>query len=309
MTTDSSEWDIFGIGVAPRDLTVWLDHHPAADEKLPAEMFIESGGGPVPTALTHLSRFGHRCGFAGVVGDDLAGRFVRDELVREGVDATGIVFETGADTPTSIILVSGEHRTICEWRQVVLPLDPASLDPLEARLRDCRALLIDARLPDAQIAAARVVRAGGGFVLLDAGHPRPGVEDVLAFTDVAIVSHTYPAGLPGSPSPDAFLPDLLERLPVDGMRIGGVTLGADGCLVQRAGEAPVRVAGHDVEVVDTTGAGDVFHAGFAAALLAGEDLESAARFANAAAALKCRERTGRARLPGVGEIGEFARTR
>jgi len=298
--------DVFGIGVAPRDLTVWLDHHPAADEKLAAEMFIESGGGPVPTALTHLVRFGYRCGFAGVVGDDLAGRFVRDELVREGVDPVGLVFETGADTPTSLILVSGEHRTICEWRQVVLPLDPAALEPLAEMLSGCRALLVDARLPDAQVAAARRVREGGGFVLLDAGHPRPGVEDVLPFSDVAIVSHTYPAGRPGSPSPEEFLSDLIGLLPEDGMRIGGVTLGADGCIVQQGGQDPIRVPGHDVEVTDTTGAGDVFHAGFAAALLEGESLEAAARFANAAAALKCRARTGRARLPTREEIRGFA---
>jgi len=125
-------------------------------------------------------------------------------------------------------------------------------------------------------------------------------------TDVAIASHTFPAGLPGAPSPEAFLPDLLAKLAPDGLRIAGVTLGRDGCLAVRDGEAPVRVPGHEVEVADTTGAGDVFHAGFAAALLEGESVEAAARFANAAAALKCRGRTGRAKLPDREEIRALA---
>ena len=298
--------DVFGIGVAPRDLTVWLEHHPAADEKLPAEMFIESGGGPVPTALVALTRWGHSCGFAGVVGDDHAGRFVRDELAREGVDPAGLDLRSGVDTPTSLILVSGPHRTICEWRQVVLPLGAEAIEPLAPALERCRALLIDGRMPEAQDAAARHVRRGGGFVMLDAGHPRPGVEDVLPVTDVAIVSHTYPAGLPGRPEPEDFLEDLRGRLAPDGLRIVGVTRGAAGCIVRSAREGPIRIPGHDVEVVDTTGAGDIFHAGFAAALLDGASLEDSARFANAAAALKCRGRTGRAILPTIGEIRGFA---
>lgn len=300
------EYDVFGIGIAPRDLTAWLEHHPAADEKLRAAAFVESGGGPVPTALVALARFGYRCGFSGVVGDDHGGRFVRDELVREGVDVSGLALREGVDTATSLILVSGEHRSICEWGQVEQPLAAADVEPFADALARCRALLIDARLPEAQAAAARRVRSGGGFVLLDAGHPRPGVDTVLPLTDVAIVSHTFPAGLPDRPDPEAFLESLVDRLAPDGLRIAGVTLGSQGCLLRSADEGLVRIEGHEIDVVDTTGAGDVFHGAFAAALLDGESLSDAARFANAAAALKCRGRTGRARLPDRDEIWRLA---
>jgi sugar/nucleoside kinase (ribokinase family) len=301
-----SDCEVIGIGITPRDLTAWLDHHPAADEKLRADAFVESGGGPVPTALVALARFGYRCAFAGVVGDDHGGRFVRDELVREGVDVSGLALRAGVDTATSLILVSGEHRSICEWGQVELPLTAEDVAPLDEALSRCRALLIDARLPAPQAAAARRVREGGGFVLLDAGHPRPGVEDVLPWTDVAIVSHTFPSGLPDRPTPEAFLDSLVDRLAPDGLRIAGVTLGSEGCLLRSADEGFVRIEGHEVDVVDTTGAGDVFHGAFTAALLQGESMEDAARFANAAAALKCRGRTGRARLPSREEIRRFA---
>jgi sulfofructose kinase len=305
-TPDLRDVEVLGLGVAVRDLTVWLDHHPAPDEKLPAQNFVESGGGPVSTALVTLARLGTRCGFLGLVGDDHAGRFVKDEMEREGVNCDGLVLRSGIETPTSVILVVEEHRTICEWRQEIVPLEPEALARIEPAIDRCRYLLVDGRMPDAQIAAARRVRSAGGAVVLDAGHPRPGVDALLPHTDVAILSHTFPAALPGSPEPEAFLSHLVSRMAPDGRRIAGLTLGARGCIIQSGDARSLSLPAHTVEVADTTGAGDVFHAAFVHALLAKDDLESAARFANAAAALKCRGKTGRAPIPGRAQIRHFA---
>lgn len=75
--------EILGLGVAVRDIAVWVGHHPAPDEKLPATDFRETGGGPVATALTTLSGFGRRCAFAGIVGDDGSGRLWASEAVKQ----------------------------------------------------------------------------------------------------------------------------------------------------------------------------------------------------------------------------------
>jgi sulfofructose kinase len=303
---NASDPEVVGLGVAVRDLTVWLGHFPAPDEKLPAEAFVESGGGPVPTALVTLARLGTACSFAGLVGDDRAGRFVRDELLREGVDCRGLRLREEVETPTSVILVVGPHRTICEWKQRIVPLEPEALVAIEGDLEICRFLHVDGRMPEAQLEAARRVRSAGGRVVLDAGHPRPGVEALLPHVDYALFSHTYPTCMPGRPDPREFLENVLSTLAPDGPRVAGVTLGADGCAL-RAPDLPLlRVPGHDVEVVDSTGAGDVFHGAFLRALLDGEELEPAARFANAAAALKCRGRTGRAPIPPRAEIRRLA---
>ena len=202
-----------------------------------------------------------------------------------------------------MILVVGEHRTICERHQEILPLEPEALEAVAPALDRAQFLLVDGRMPEAQTHAARRVRAAGGRVMLDAGHRRPGAEALIPEVDVAVLSHTYPD--PGTDL-DTFVRGLADRMAPDGLRIAGLTLGRDGCLLHSPETGPIRLPGHDVSARDTTGAGDVFHAGLAEALMEGMDVEPAARFANAAAALKCAGKTSRAPLPGKDDVRRLA---
>jgi len=297
------ELDVIGIGVAVRDLTVLLDEFPRPDEKYRARGFFESSGGPVPTALVTLARLGRRVAFRGVVGDDPVGAFIIDDLQREGVDVEGVVRRPGLRSPSSVILVEGGRRTIFEGWQTDLPLAVEDVLPLPS----CRYFLADVRLPQVQIEAARQARSLDTQVVLDCGHPRPGVEEILSLTDVAILSHTYPRALGGDTHDAAsFLDELHDKLAEGGHRIAGLTLGPEGCAIRSADSSTVWIPGHKVQAVDSTGAGDVFHGAFLHALLAGETPEVAARFANAAAALKCEGMTGRAPIPSEKEIRDLA---
>jgi len=301
--------EVLGIGVAVRDIAVCLDTFPESDRKYQARELTESGGGPVPTALVTLARLGRACGFVGVVGDDVAGRFILEGLRRESVGVDGVVVRREFRSPTSVVLVEhdGGKRTILECSQYDLPLEPADLELERMPLQSCRFLLVDARLVEIQLEVARRVRDGGGRVVLDCGHPRSGVDELLALTDVAILSHTFPREQRGPGyDPRSFLTELHRRLPVDGPRIAGLTLGAEGCAIYTAESGYVRIQGHPVTARDTTGAGDVFHGAFVHALMDGGSPLEAARFANAAAALKCEGRTGRSPLPAEDEIRRLA---
>lgn len=291
--------DVVGIGVAARDITVGVDPWPAPERKTRAAAFAESGGGPVPTALVTMARLGNRCALGGVVGDDDAGRFVIEGLRAEGVDTSCVIAKPGLATPTSVILVDATgRRSILEWNQTALPATAEDLAPMAALIDRCRALLLDARLPDIQAEAARRARRAGALVVLDCGHPRPGAEALIALSDVAVLSHSYARSLHGGDyDPGGFVVALRGRMASGGRRIAGITLGADGCLMAEAGGATRHVSAPRVEAVDTTGAGDVFHGAFVHELLRGGSPEDAARFACAAAALSCRGLTGRAALP------------
>ncbi len=304
------DFDVLGIGVAVRDIAVLLDQFPAPNEKFRARGFYEAGGGPVPTALVTLTRLGRRTAFCGVVGEGAAGSFIVDSLKKEGVDTSGVVSRPGFSSSTSVILVEGGRRTIVEWQQRDLPLRFEEIEALGASFADNGYLLIDARLPEAQIEAARRIRRAGGKVVLDCGHPRPGVEGILGLTDVAIFSYTYPKALHGEGYDAAtFLAEVSDRLPDDGPQIAGLTLGSEGCALVAPGSSLIRIPGHQLEVVDSTGAGDVFHGAFVHAWIQGHSPEESARFANAAAALKCTGMTGRSPLPAEEEIWHLAHGR
>jgi sulfofructose kinase len=306
---EDAVWDAVGLGAAPRDITVRLDPFPAADQKVAARDFAETGGGPVPTALVTLARLGRRCLFGGVVGDDDAGRLIRDGLQQEGVRTDALIVRPGLTSPASVILVEPDgRRRVAECGQSALPYGEDDAALLLADIDRCRALLVDARLPVPQLAAARRAREAGALVMLDCGHPRPGVEDLLAQCDIAIVSHSYPRRLHGG-SYDArdFLTGLQARLAASGRRIAGLTRGDRGCLLLTGAGALVDLPAVNVEVVDTTGAGDVFHGAFLHEILSGSDPADAARFANAAAGLSCRALTGRAPLPPIDQIRAAAR--
>ena len=295
------EWYAIGIGVVVRDISVLVDLYPAADEKRRAEAIYESGGGSVPTALVTLSRFGHRTAISTLVGDDSVGRFILDGLGAENVDASSVAIRKEFASQTSVIIVENGRRTILDaplgvgfpltWDDVAkLPFDRSE------------ALLIDARAPEVQLKAAAMVRSTGGLVMLDCGHPREGVDDLLGNTDIAIFSHTYPRSLGGEDyETESFLREIKERLPQTGPRVVGVTLGHRGCVVL-ADEKLTRVPPHAVETLDTTGAGDVFHGAYLHAFLKTGSPVEAARFANVAAARKCEGMSGRAPLPPEQEL-------
>jgi len=295
---------IVGIGIAARDIMVQVDPLPGPDTKTRALGFAESGGGPVPTALVTMTRLGHECAFGGVVGDDDTARFILADLAREGIETSGVLRRPGLTSPVSVILVDGDgRRRILECNQAALPCPAGALESAMDQVDRCRALMLDARFPEAQIEAAQRARRAGAVVMLDCGHPRPGVEEILALADVALFSISYPRRLHGDDVDTAgFVRRLRASLAPEGLRVAGLTLGPDGSLVTGADGEPAHVPGLKIAAVDTTGAGDVFHGAFLHELLRGAPPVDAARFANAAAGLSCRGLTGRAPLPQEDEI-------
>lgn len=301
-------WDAIGVGLVVRDVSALLERYPRADEKIRAREICESGGGPVPTALVTLARLGRKTAISALVGDDDVGRFILQGLAREGVDVGCVEIAPEFVSPTSIILVENGRRTILEApHEVGFPLKWESVRKLP--LEEAESLLIDARAIDVQLAAANEVRKAEGLVVLDCGHPREGVDELLAVSDIAVLSHTYPKALHGERSDwdvEEFLRGIRERLPTSGPAIAGITLGASGCAFLDGDEGFFHLEAHPVEAVDTTGAGDVFHGAFLHAFLKTGSVRESARFANTTAAFKCKGMTGRALIPSEEELWQLA---
>jgi sugar/nucleoside kinase (ribokinase family) len=222
-----------------------------------------------------------RTRYVGKIGDDDAGRLHRTEFKRAGVDAR-LVEVANAASPQSLILVDGGgERTVLCRRDERLLLRPEDLD--RDWILQARALHVDGYETAAATTAARWARKAGIAVIADLDETYPGVDELIRNVDYLIVSRDFPGRLTG----ERDLRQALRRIrSTYGCKLAAATLGQDGVIAWDGSEFLHRAA-FCVNVVDTTGAGDVFHAGFIYALLQGWSLERQLDFACAAAALNC----------------------
>lgn len=258
------------------------------------------GGGPVPTALVALARLGARACYFGKVGDDEGGRFVRESLEREGIEPCGLVVSPGARTTRAFVWIDGPSglKSIAADRTGLEDLRPAELS--RELVAAGRYLLIDGKETEASLAAARWSRQAGGEVVLDVGSQRSKMQDLLGFTDYLVVSESFALQF-GKMNDEEVAAQTLFNF---GPKVIVVTQGHRGslCLSQ---EGLFRQPAFSVPVVDTTGAGDVFHGGFIYGLLRGWELRRTMRFASAMAAIKCGQLGGRVGIPTLPQVEKF----
>jgi ribokinase len=291
--------DVFGLGQCSLDYLGQISAYPPPDEKCEMTNLTIQGGGPAATALVALARWGWRCRLAGVIGDDEAGRKIMAELAQEGINTEGIIVRPGHQSQQAFILAdpATAQRTIFWQRPTGKPLDPGEVD-LQA-LRCSRVLHTDAQPIETALYAAKKARSWGIPVVADLGSLRPGLLELVRWCDYCIVAETFARDLTGEDNP---LKTCLELHNL-GPRLVAVTLGARGYAFGQGGEFHVRPA-YPVTAVDTTGCGDVFHAGFIHGLLSGLADEESLDVGAWAASRVALAMGGRAGIPSRGELAD-----
>ncbi len=293
-------YDCVGLGTNAVDHLCILDPYPGLDDKVDVIKSSIQGGGPVPTAMVTLAKLGATVCYLGKVGDDWEGKFVRSQLEKEGVDSRYVMTDRKTTTSRAFIWVdkgSGK-RTVAldrDRRNLIRKSDLRFLDSISTKF-----LHIDAREPEINIYAARWARRQGAQVCLDVGSLRKGAEKVFSHVDHLIVSNRFACGFTRDSDPVAACRRLMSR----GFKTVVVTIGENGSICG-CGESLFHSPGFAVKVVDTTGAGDVFHGAFIFGLLRKWPVKRIAAFANACAAMKCRKSGGRAGIPDLGQVSDF----
>lgn len=292
------ELDVVGVGQSSIDHVGLVEGMPAFAGKEPMLAFERHPGGQIATAVLAATRLGLRTAFLGTVGDDESSLAVLAPLRAAGVDVEGVRVRTGTPTQLALILVDREtgERTVAWYRDPRLRLKPGDLR--RESIERGRALLLDAGDPEAATWAAKVAREAGIAVVLDADTPQPGIDALLSQVDFPIVSREFALHHFGG------VRVALTSLLAAGARLAAVTLGARGALAATA-EGELRAPSFAVEVRDTTGAGDAFHAGFVWGLLEGLPAARVLRVANATAALNCGALGAQGGLPTRATLEEF----
>jgi len=272
---------VVGVGLNATDTMIRLPHHPALGSKVEFRSADVLPGGQVATALAACQQWGLRTRYVGKIGEDSAAALHRAEFERLGVE-THLITAPGCASQQAVILVddAGE-RTVLWKRDNGLTLQPDELKP--EWITDARALHVDGHDTAAAVVAAGWARAAGIPTIADLDDLYPGVEALLDKIDYLITSRDIPGRVTGDS-------DLLQSLPAVrrqyGCRLTAATLGQEGVLAWDGSQFHYAPA-FRVKPVDTTGAGDIFHAGFIYGLLQGWPLSRQLDFACAAAALNC----------------------
>jgi sulfofructose kinase len=289
------------VGHAALDYVYRIEAFPPTPTKVRSLEHIESGGGMAANAAATIARLGGAVELWSRTGADAAGARIRAFLQADGVDVTYVRAHEGARSSTSAVIVDGRgDRLIIGERDHAMSME-ASWLPL-ARIAEAAAVVTDLRWVEGTLAAFTAAREQGIPTILDADLGGGGdLLEFLCLADYAIFS---------GPALETFIEgaddaDRLARVLAMGVQHAGVTRGAKGYTwAGKAGDAGHQPA-FDLEVVDTTGAGDAFHGAFAWALAHGRPIPECARIAAAVSALKCRRLGARSGLPSHAELDSF----
>jgi sulfofructose kinase len=286
---------VIAVGLAVMDKIFTVPEMPASPIKVFASSYAEIGGGPAATGSVAVARLGGAVDLWTRVGDDEIGRRIVEELRGWGVAPVVSPQKGIASNVSGVIVDRHGERMIISFTDPGLDPNPSWL-PLDELSAD--ALLADVRWPEGSLLALRRARELGIPTILDADlAPADVLDALLPHADFAIFSE--PALARYAATGDRALALAHCRGGCGG--VIGVTVGAEGFLWLEEGRIRQH-GGFQVCVVDTLGAGDVFHGAFALAVAEGRGVAEAAAFANAASALKCTRPGGRAGIPTRAEV-------
>ena len=270
--TDLLKVDVVGVGLNATDTIIPLPHYPVLGSKVEFRSANVLLGGQVATAVIACQHWGLRTRYVGKVGEDAAAEMHRAEFAKVGVEAHLFTAARCASQQAFILIDDTGERTVLWKRDPRLTLQPEELQ--RAWIFNARALHVDGHDTAAASQAARWARAAGVPVIADIDDVYPGVEQLLWQHRLPHHQPRYSGTFDRRTGLDSGAARVAAptRLPSYGRNVGTGWCARVGrlypCLRSRVSR----------RTVDTTGAGDIFHAGFIYGLLQGWQLVAPTRF-------------------------------
>ena len=287
------------VGITVMDRIYYVEGLPTEGGKYVAKRYTEVGGGPAATAAVAAAKLGAQVDFIGRVGDDDTGNNLLAELESLGVNTRYTRRYTGAKSSQSAIMVDAQgERIIVNYPSPDLLHDADWLNEIDFSQWDV--VLADVRWHEGARQAFTLARRAGVMTVLDGDVTPQDISELVALSDHAAFSEPGLARLTGINDSEAGLKQ--AKTLTNGHVY--VTRGSEGCDWIKNNTLQHQ-SGFKVDVVDTTGAGDVFHGALAFSLAGGDLPEEAVRFASGVAALKCTRPGGRAGIPDCDQTRSF----
>ncbi len=288
---------IIGFGESSVDEVLIVPELPhSSTSKLPISSSTTMYGGQVATCMAACAALGLPAAYLGPIGNDLHGRALLTALGERGVDVSRAIVRSAPTRRAVIMVEEGTGDRLVLWERDPA-LDVAPEEFPDDILSGARVVHVDAIDERASIHLAARGRAAGAMVTCD-------IDRVTSRTWELLAHITHPILAAGVPAALTDVDDLRGSLAAMRTRHGGmlcVTLGDRGAAVLDQ-DRFVEIPTFGVRAVDTTGAGDVFRAGFIYGLLQSWPVDRMLRFANAAAAASCTHAGAMASVPSLDDV-------
>jgi sugar/nucleoside kinase (ribokinase family) len=294
--------DVVGVGLNATDTIISVEAFPESGSKVEYRDRSVMPGGQVATTIVACQTWGLRSRYVGKFGDDAAAQLHKDAFRRVGAEAQ-IVTVPGVHSLHNVILVdaTGDRTVLCQRN------DRMTLQPEDLRrewIVNARVLHVDGHDTAAATQAASWARQAGIPVTADLDDTYSGVDDLIANVDYLLVNCDFSCRLMDETNLESSLRMMQARY---GCRLSAATLGENGVLAWD-GKSLVHSAAYRVPVKDTTGAGDIFRAGFIYGLLQDWPLDRQLDFSCAAAAMNCMAHGARGGIQPVSAIQNLMAT-
>lgn len=295
------------LGSINADHILNINHFPQPGETVIGKQYTVAFGGKGANQAVAAGRSGADISFIACVGDDDIGERVRKQLASDHIDTQPIEAIKDTTTGVALIFVNAEGENVIGIDAGAnKAVTPEYLDRYKQQVIGASALLMQLESPlETVIAAAKIAKDNGTQVILN---PAPACElpdELLARVDMITPNETEAEKLTGikvDNNEDAAR--AAKELHDKGIATVIITLGSKGVWLSQNGEGKL-VAGFRVKAVDTIAAGDTFNGALVTALLEGKPMDSAVRFAHAAAAIAVTRPGAQPSVPWRKEIDDF----
>jgi sulfofructose kinase len=305
----STDLQVIGLGMCTLDVLLRLKDMPSWEHGTRISEFRIDGGGPVGTAMVTSARLGAKVGFIGTAGNDESAEIKLRTMVEAGIDLSHLARRPYPDDQVIIVHVHSDTGERVFSGVGNLQREPLSIDELDKDyITSAEYLHLDGFHFESALQSAKWMREAGKKVVLD-GHKTSGsvgkhLCDLIEYVDVLISGSGFAKALTGISDINEAGKKILDL----GPSIFVQTEGEDGSWTITADEC-FRTPAFKVDVIDTTGAGDVFHGAYIVGLLKGWNLEQIALFSTAVSAIECTKLGGRIGIPNFDEVMSFLNNR
>ncbi|WP_163391090.1 ribokinase [Enterovibrio norvegicus] len=297
------------LGSVNADHVLQVPSFPRPGETLHGRNYQVIPGGKGANQAVAAARLGADIGFIACVGEDAFGINIRESFKEDGIAVNGVKIEAG--TPTGIAMIqvadSGEN-SICISAEANAKLTADAIESDLEAIRQASYLLMQLETPmDGIERAALVAKENNTKVILNPAPARPLSDALLACVDMITPNETEAELLTGiAVADDASAQQAATVMHEKGIETVMITLGAKGVWVSQKNEEKGQIIpGFRVEATDTTAAGDTFNGALVTGLLEAMPLESAIKFAHAAAAISVTRFGAQTSIPSRAEVDTF----